>query len=289
MVSGDVDANLNHVASENKAGFRDYSQKMPENRFDRVSHFYATQHANQTFQFATDMTERYSKLDKMEMSIFDAIKLLDEIVDESDPDTDSAQIVHALQTAEAARKRFPDPSQDWLWCAAFIHDLGKVLAHPKFGSQPQWAVVGDTFPVGCAYSEKCVYADTFATNPDSKNAKYSTANGVYEPNCGLEKVQMSFGHDEYMYRVCVGNKCLFPDEALYIIRYHSFYPWHSGNAYMNLCNEKDLRILPLVREFQKCDLYSKSDKSEDRPDVAKLQPFYEALIKKYFPQEKLRW
>jgi hypothetical protein len=35
-----------------------------------------------------------------------------------------------------------------------IHDLGKILAHPEFGSEPQWAVVGDTFPVGCAFSDK---------------------------------------------------------------------------------------------------------------------------------------
>lgn len=32
-------------------------------------------------------------------------------------------------------------------------DLGKVLLHPSFGQLPQWAVVGDTFPVGCAFDE----------------------------------------------------------------------------------------------------------------------------------------
>lgn len=38
-----------------------------------------------------------------------------------------------------------------------VSDLGKVLVHPSFGELPQWAVVGDTFPVGCAYDESIVH------------------------------------------------------------------------------------------------------------------------------------
>ena len=29
---------------------------------------------------------------------------------------------------------------------------------------------------------------------------YSSKYGIYEPNCGLDKVYMSWGHDEYLYR-----------------------------------------------------------------------------------------
>ncbi len=47
------------------------------------------------------------------MTVFEALNMLDEIIDESDPDTDNAQIIHALQTAEAARKRHPAPEFDW--------------------------------------------------------------------------------------------------------------------------------------------------------------------------------
>jgi inositol oxygenase len=133
--------------------------------FDRVSDFYRKQHLNQTFDYVQEQRRRYLPLDKKRMSIWEAFVLMEEIVDESDPDTDSAQIVHAYQTAEACRKRHPEEKFDWFHLAGFIHDLGKVLAHPSFGSQPQWAVVGDTFPVGCAYSEKNVYPDTFAVNP----------------------------------------------------------------------------------------------------------------------------
>ena len=45
-----------------------------------------------------------------------------------------------------------------------MHDLGKVLC--LYG-EPQWAVVGDTFPVGCEYSDQIVFPEFFATNPDS--------------------------------------------------------------------------------------------------------------------------
>lgn len=103
-------------------------------------------------EFNKQIRERYLKLDKRTMNIWDAFKMLEEIVDESDPDTDSPQIVHAFQTAEALRKKYPE--HDWLHLAGFIHDLGKITAHPSFGNDPQWCVVGDTFPVGCKYSEK---------------------------------------------------------------------------------------------------------------------------------------
>jgi hypothetical protein len=47
-----------------------------------------------------------------------------------------------------------------------VHDLGKVLAHPAFGAQPQWAVVGDTFPTGLAPDPCVVYHHLFQGNPD---------------------------------------------------------------------------------------------------------------------------
>lgn len=43
----------------------------------------------------------------------------------------------------------------------------------------QWAVVGDTFPVGCKFQNSIVFRNsTFEGNPDVKNPtlKYSTTN-----------------------------------------------------------------------------------------------------------------
>ena len=50
-------------------------------------------------------------------------------------------------------------------------------------------------------------------------------------------------------------------------------------------NEKDRRMFDWVRQFNAYDLYTKS---HERPDVAKVRPFYEELIAEYFPQ-RLKW
>ena len=50
---------------------------------------------------------------------------LNQLVDESDPDTDLTQIEHLLQTAEAIRK---DGHPRWFVLAGFVHDLGKSFA-----------------------------------------------------------------------------------------------------------------------------------------------------------------
>lgn len=42
-----------------------------------------------------------------------------------------------------------------------------------FYNEPQWAVVGDTFPVGCAWGDSIVYRESsFMDNPDGDNPKY---------------------------------------------------------------------------------------------------------------------
>src|SRR5262249_2922012 len=129
------------------------------------------------------------------MGIWEALESLQQIVDDSDPDTDLPQIEHALQTAEAIRR---DGHPRWLILTGLIHDLGKVLS--LFG-EPQWAVVGDTFPVGCAYSDAIVFPEFFAANPDAAVPQYQTRCGIYEEGCGFDQVHLSWGHDEYLYHV----------------------------------------------------------------------------------------
>jgi len=219
------------------------------------------------------------------MGIWEAAEMLNELVDESDPDTDNSQIVHLMQTSEAIRKAYPGEEYDWFHLTGFLHDLGKVLSLPNMYNEPQWAVVGDTFPVGCEFSETNVHYKCFEANPDSKNPRYMSKLGIYTEGCGLDNVHLSFGHDEYLYQVCMKSGCLLPEQALYIIRYHSFYPWHTHGAYNYLTNEKDQQMLKWVKEFQKFDLYSKLP---EKPDVQALTPYYKGLIAKYFPNE-VRW
>ena len=255
-----------------KDEFRQYNEKASP----IVREFYRQNHALQTLDFVRAKKKQYYGLNQRTMGIWEAGEYLNSLVDDSDPDTDLSQIQHLLQTAEAARR---DGRPRWFILTGFLHDLGKVLC--LYG-EPQWAVVGDTFVLGCKFSDKIVYPEFFAENPDSRIAEYQTENGIYEPGCGLDKVHLSWGHDEYVYHV---TKAYMPVEAQYMLRYHSFYPWHREGAYDRFCNEKDREMLYWVNEFNRYDLYSKSDSA---PDPVKLKPYYEALIAEFFPKQ-IRW
>ncbi|HLN30519.1 MAG TPA: inositol oxygenase family protein [Gemmataceae bacterium] len=241
-----------------------------------VCEFYRLNHRHQCLDFVRDKKRQFLPLKERTMGIWEAMEFLNTLVDDSDPDTSLTQIDHLMQTAEAIRR---DGHPRWFILTGLIHDLGKVLC--LFG-EPQWAVVGDTFPVGCAFSEKIVFHEFFAQNPDSQVAEYQTPCGIYEEGCGLDKVHLSWGHDEYLYQVV---KDYLPDEALAMIRYHSFYPAHREGAYAHLMNQHDRKLFDSVRAFNPYDLYSKS---AVRPDVELLTPFYQELIAEYFPPT-LRW
>lgn len=238
---------------------------------DTVREFYRLNHTHQTYEFVQQKRNEFLKFDKKEMTVWDAFDFLNQLVDDSDPDTDLDQLQHLLQTSEAIRR---DGHPDWMVLTGLMHDMGKVLC--LFG-EPQWAVVGDTFPVGCAYSDKIVYPDFFKENPDYKNPDYNTKYGVYSPNCGLRNVTMSWGHDEYVYQMM---KDYIPEGGLYMLRYHSFYAWHREGAYDHLLDDHDREMLKWVKLFNPYDLYSKSP---EPPDWKKLRPYYEDLAAKYLP------
>ena len=146
----------------------------------------------------------------------------------------------------------------------------------------QWAVVGDTNPVGCAFSDKIVYSEFFANNPDSQNPQRTTKYGIYEPHCGLDNVHLSWGHDEYLYHVV---KDYLPEEALWMIRYHSCYVVHLENEYTHLLTERDHEMLQWVKAFNPYDLYSKV---EETPNFEDYRSYYEELVAEFFPP-KLKW
>lgn len=252
--------------------FRVFDESSPQ----VVKDFYRQNHTLQTREFVQRKKREYTPLNKLRMGVWEAMDKLQALVDDSDPDTDVPQMEHNLQTAEAVRAAgYPR----WMILTGFVHDLGKVLC--LYG-EPQWAVVGDTFPAGCAWSEKIVFPDYFRDNPDRDIAGYQTPHGVYAPHCGLDQLDMSWGHDEYLYWVM---RDYLPEEALYIIRYHSFYAQHRERAYDHLLNPHDEQMFEWVRRFNPFDLYSKS---HNRPQLSALRPFYEDLVAEFLPAQ-LRW
>lgn len=257
---------------KSREDYRNYSNPAR----DTVRDFYRLNHRHQTYDFVLQKKRELLRLDRRQMTVLEALDFLDTLVDDSDPDTALSQREHLLQAAEAIRA---DGHEDWFVLAGLVHDLGKILC--LFG-EPQWAVVGDTFPVGCPFSDRVVYPEFFADNPDSLDPKLQSPCGVYPEGCGLRKVHLSWGHDEYLFHVVQGR---LPEPALYMIRYHSFYAWHREGEYGYLLDDHDRRMLPWVQRFNEYDLYSKCPV---RPDWEALRPDYAALIDRYLPG-KLRW
>jgi len=265
--------------------FRNYEDST---RQEIVRKTYCTMHKNQTYEFVMCQRKHWMRFDKGEFTVMEMIDLLDNLVDDSDPDNALPNSIHDFQTAERIRAHWPD--HDWFHLVGLLHDVGKVMALPQVAGDctlEQWAVVGDTFPVGCAPSAECVFGlESFEGNPDKEHAVFGSEFGVYSPRCGISNLVMSWGHDEYMYQMLKHNGCTIPEEGLSMIRFHSFYPWHDKRAYTRFEAVEDTDMMQWVKEFNKFDLYSKGD---DVPDVESLKPYYQSLLNKYNIGGKLRF
>jgi inositol oxygenase len=257
---------------KSEAEFRQYDAQANPG----VAEFYRLNHQFQTVDYVLGKEREYFSLNKGKKTVWEAAEFLNTLVDDSDPDTDLTQIEHLLQTSEAMRR---DGQPRWMVLTGFIHDLGKCLC--LYG-EPQWGVVGDTFPVGCGWSDQIVFPEYFRANPDRDVLDYQTRYGIYQPNCGLENVHMSFGHDGYIAEVM---KPYLPDESLAMLRFHSFYAWHKHGAYTHLMNKKDVAMLEWVNKFNPYDLYSKGN---TKPNLQELKPYYDDLFAEFLP-DRIDW
>lgn len=245
----------------------------------REYYLYRDMRANQSLEFAIEKRDAYKKLDKGTMTVKKALSMLDEFIDPSDPDLDVPNSIHAYQTAERIRRAYPEDKEFQI--VGLIHDLGKVLF--SYG-EPPWAVVGDTYIMGCEFPKSIVYYDTLMSSPDIH--KYPGC-GIYEKGCGLNSLTVSFGHDEYFYWVLYGNrdKHRISKKYMDVIRYHSLYPWHTGGDYHEFMNgDEDQETLKHILDFNKFDLYSKEDAVDISDDV---KAYYDNLLDQYFDGELL--
>jgi inositol oxygenase len=273
--------------------FRNY---VDSDRQDMVQNHYKLMRTNQCMAFSKKMLEKYS-FDKprARMTVRECFERLQNYVDSSDPDVSLPNIIHNFQTAEGMRKKdYPD----WMQLVGLIHDMGKIMflwgceedGQVGTAEGPQWALGGDTWVVGCKIPDSAVFSEFNKLNPDYNDDRYNTDLGIYQPNCGMENLTYAFGHDEYLYRMCIANQSTLPHEGLAMIRYHSCYPWHTGGAYRQFMNEKDHETLKAVLDFNTFDLYTKDESGLSKDsNLDDLWAYYEPLIAKYFPDPNLMW
>lgn len=255
---------------------------------DAVREHYRKMRQNQTVAYVDRMHEKYLTFDKP-MQLWEAMTELNRLIDVSDPDLDLPNVQHLIQSAEALRA---DKRPDWMQLVGLIHDLGKVMflwGSDEDGTSQgeQWGLVGDVFVVGCALPETCVFPEFNSLNPDMKDDRYNTATGIYEKGCGLDNLKLAWGHDEYLFRVLSNHKQnTIPEEGMVMIRYHSFYPWHTAGSYKELLCEKDRKYIDWIRDFNQYDLYTKSNRIYDLEEV---KEYYLPIAEKYLGSGPIYW
>lgn len=265
---------------------------------ESVSSHYRLMRTNQSMEYVTRMQQKYSFADgkfRAKLTFREVFKLLDNYVDSSDPDIGLPNFIHNFQTAEGIRG---DGLPDWFQLVGLLHDMGKVMfaiggvkedGQHGTAESPQWGLGGDTWVVGCKIPDCAVFPEFNSLNPDYSHPVYGTEFGMYQPHCGLHNLQYAYGHDEYMYQMLIANKSTIPEAGLAMVRFHSLYPWHTGGAYRHLMNEGDYELLRWVQQFNKYDLYTKDERGLGTSTEEELWAYYEPIIAKYFPEEKMMW
>ncbi len=250
-----------------------------------VKENYQLARRHQTYSFVKDTQLKYATLDAQK-PIWEILTQLNNFIDVSDPDCSHPNLYHAIQTAEMIRR---DGHPDWFQLIGLIHDIGKIMYlkgddASGTGKNKQWAIVGDTFVVGCKLPENIVFPEFNRLNPDMSNPEMNTTMGIYQEGCGLDNLVCSWGHDEYLYRLLTSDKNpnSLPEEALYIVRFHSLYSYHLHGEYRQFQSEKDKRLFHWLKTFNKYDLYSKTD---ELVDIDAIRTYYQTLIKKYFTND----
>ena len=241
----------------------------PEFRSD-VQGFYLRHNRDQTFERAAALREKYASRILGRATVLERFGALVDLCDESDRELEGmTQLGHALQTANAIRNDGRD--DEWI-VLGLVHDLGKILL--TYGEQPEF-VVGDIFPLGCAYSPRIRHAEYLELNPDSRNPSYWSRCGIYDEGCGLDRVAFAYGHDEYLHTVLKGH---LPPDIAWTIRYHS--SQSIAEDYLHLFNERDRALREShMLPFARYDLYTKD------PEVATAEHLeeYRELLAHHFP------
>ena len=244
------------MKDQSESSFRNYDD-VP----DRVRMFYTDQHRLLTFEKASTLNRKFTVSEKRAYSIDELMAITDSIFDPSDPDTNLSQTEHAYQTARGALKKgLPDE----MVVIGLIHDLGKAVV--RLLNIDMTYLVGDTFPLGAPFEQESItFGDSLSLNPDINDPRYNSGSGIYEEGCGFSNMLFT-GHDEFIYLSLCESEHLLPDWAMYAVRFHSFYPWHTQRAYAKYADDYDRDTLKYVLMMNGIDLYTKHAEAVEESD-----------------------
>ncbi|XP_050770572.1 inositol oxygenase isoform X2 [Gymnogyps californianus] len=129
----DTDPSEEPESSKAKSEYRNYTEGK---LLDRVYNTYLLMHTHQTVDFVRKKSAEYGTCSLRKMSAMEALELLDQLVDESDPDVDFPNSYHAYQTAEGIRRAHPDKGRAVVRVCPPTHPP-LANAEPVWGRVPQ--------------------------------------------------------------------------------------------------------------------------------------------------------
>lgn len=169
--------------------------------------------------------------------------------------------------------------------------LSCLMYDCRFGSEPSWSVLAESYPVGCAYSD-CISGSGFLTAcPDRRCASYCTPTGIYSAACGLDAVHFTWTSTEYLTLVLLLNRTNLPFEAIFLLRFQNFFSAINHSAYSTLFSERDRAAMPLLRRFAALQARVHTGEAPPAPRLPRdaLIKQCRAAAKRYLVSDALRW
>lgn len=157
-----------------------------------------------------------------------------------------------------------------------------------------WTICGNSRVVGCAAPSDTAYGEFRVRNDDDEDVRFATLNGIYQPHCGFDHVLMTWTGPEYMYHMLKFNGVDIPDEGLHMLRYFTFYDWHTVNHYSSLANDDDVDMKSFVADFH--EVWQNASRglreSHDMSDAECEHLWithYSHIVQKYDAHRLLKW
>jgi len=207
--------------------------------------------ATQNVKYVMEMRNHYTKHFKLgKMNIIEALNFAKEIPASCFRVTSEGVSLRTFlfHMAEGARK---SGLPDWMQFIALIHELGRVVKLMK--SSPQgsydWTFSSFSRVVGCIPNQSIPFQEFSFLDTDKQDSRYNTNLGIYEENCGLDSLLLSWTGQEYLYFMLKGNNVTLPSEAFSILRYFSLVDWHSHNQNACFQNFDDIQVKQDVFDF----------------------------------------